>query len=37
MLKGHGLAEVWHGLWPLLVFTVVVMALGVKRYRRTLD
>ncbi|MGH8481778.1 MAG: ABC transporter permease [Nevskiaceae bacterium] len=37
MLKGHGLAEAWHGLWPLLVFTVVVMALGVTRYRRTLD
>jgi ABC-2 type transport system permease protein len=37
MLKGHGLAEAWHGLWPLLVFSVVVMALGVSRYRRTLD
>lgn len=37
MLKGHGLAEVWHGLWPLLAFTVLVMALGVSRYRRTLD
>jgi ABC-2 type transport system permease protein len=37
MLKGHGVAEVWHSLWPLLVFVVVVMALGVSRYRRTLD
>jgi ABC-2 type transport system permease protein len=37
MLKGHGVAEVWHSLWPLLIFTVVVMALGVSRYRRTLD
>lgn len=37
MLKGHGAAEVWHHLWPLLLFTAVVMALGVKRYRRTLD
>jgi ABC-2 type transport system permease protein len=37
MLKGHGALEVWHSVWPLLVFTVVVMALGVSRYRRTLD
>jgi len=37
MLKGHGAAEVWHSLWPLLVFSAVVMALGVSRYRRTLD
>jgi len=37
MLKGHGLVEVWHGLWPLLVFTALVMALGVSRFRRTLD
>jgi ABC-2 type transport system permease protein len=37
ILKGHGPAEVWINLWPLLVFTVVVMAIGVKRYRRTLD
>jgi ABC-2 type transport system permease protein len=37
MLKGHGPLEVWPHLWPLLLFTVVVMALGVSRYRRTLD
>ncbi|MBI3171048.1 MAG: ABC transporter permease, partial [Hydrocarboniphaga effusa] len=37
MLKAHGLPEVWHSLWPLLLFTVIVMALGVTRYRRTLD
>lgn len=37
MLKGHGAAEAWPHLWPLLVFTALVMALGVSRYRRTLD
>lgn len=37
MLKGHGLEEAWHGLWPLLVFTIVVMGFGVTRFRRTLD
>jgi len=37
MLKGYGGWEVWPQLWPLLLFTAVVMAIGVKRYRRTLD
>ena len=37
MLKGYGLSESWPHLWPLLLFTVVVMAVGVSRYRRTLD
>ena len=37
LLKGHGMAEVWHHVWPLVLFTVVVMTLGVSRYRRTLD
>jgi len=37
MLKGSGAAEVWPHLWPLLAFMTVVMAIGVKRYRKTLD
>ncbi len=37
MLKGNGLFEVWPNLWPLLLFMVVVMAIGLKRFRRTLD
>ncbi|MGH8455996.1 MAG: ABC transporter permease [Stenotrophobium sp.] len=37
MLKGSGPLEVWPHLWPLLLFTAVVLALGLKRYRRTLD
>ena len=37
MLKGNAAPEVWPHLWPLLVFTAVVMTLGVSRYRRTLD
>jgi ABC-2 type transport system permease protein len=37
MLKGHGFAEIWPSLWPLLAFAAVVMTLGVSRYRRTLD
>jgi ABC-2 type transport system permease protein len=37
LLKGNGLAEITPHLWPLLAFLVVAMALGVKRYRQTLD
>lgn len=37
LLKVNGPAEIWPNLWPLLVFTLVVVALGAKRFRRTLD
>jgi ABC-2 type transport system permease protein len=37
MLKGSGLADIWLHLWPLLVFIAVVLAVGLKRFRRTLD
>lgn len=37
LLKGNGLAEITPHLWPLLAFLVVAMAIGVKRYRQTLD
>jgi ABC-2 type transport system permease protein len=37
MLKGNGWAEIWPNVWPLLVFMVVVMSIGLKRYRKTLD
>ena len=37
LLKGNGLAEITPELWPLLLFLVVAMAVGVKRYRQTLD
>ncbi|TJY62127.1 ABC transporter permease [Sinimarinibacterium sp. CAU 1509] len=37
MLKGYGVAESWPNLWPLMVFTAVVLAIGLKRYRQTLD
>lgn len=36
-LKGNGWSDLWPSLWPLMVFTVVVMAVAVKFYRRTLD
>ncbi len=37
MLKGNGFADLWPSLWPILVFMLVVMALGLKVYRKTLD
>jgi ABC-2 type transport system permease protein len=37
LLKGNGLAEILPHLWPLLLFLVIAMSIGVKRYRQTLD
>ncbi|MHB1188198.1 ABC transporter permease [Thiobacillus sp.] len=37
MLKGNGWPETWPNVWPLLVFMTVVMLIGFKRYRKTLD
>ncbi len=37
LLKGNGLAEIAPELWPLLVFLVIAMTIGVTRYRQTLD
>jgi ABC-2 type transport system permease protein len=37
LLKGNGPVEIAPELWPLLLFLVVAMAVGVKRYRQTLD
>ena len=37
LLKGNGLMEVSRELLALTVFTVIVMAIGLKKYRRTLD
>jgi ABC-2 type transport system permease protein len=37
LLKGNGLEEIAPQLWPIALFTVVMLSIGVKRYRRTLD
>ena len=36
-LKGSSWADLWPAIWPMMVFTVVVMAVAVKFYRKTLD
>jgi len=37
MLKGNALADLWPQVWPILAFMLVVIAIGLALYRRTLD
>ena len=37
LLKGIGLDALWPHVWPILLFTTVVLAVGLKTFRRTLD
>ncbi len=37
LLKGNSFAEVWPNIWPILVFMLVVIGLGLGVYRKTLD
>jgi len=37
LLKGNGLTESMQFIWPIVIFWVVVVAIGFKFYRRTLD
>ncbi|SDL07334.1 ABC-2 type transport system permease protein [Maridesulfovibrio ferrireducens] len=37
LLKGSGWVESTHHLWPIIIFWLVVLVVGLKRYRETLD
>jgi ABC-2 type transport system permease protein len=37
LLKGNGLIEIAPELWPIALFLIVMLAIGIKRYRQTLD
>jgi len=37
LLKGNGLADIAPEIWPMALFTAAALAIGVKRYHRTLD
>ena len=37
MIKGNEFYVLWPDVWPILVFTLIVMLVGLKRYRQTLD
>jgi len=37
MLKGNGITEAAPHAWPIALFTLLVLIIGAKRYRQTLD
>jgi len=37
LLKGNGLLEILPNLWPIVLFLLVTLSVGLKRYRQTLD
>lgn len=37
LLKGNGWLDIWQELWPIVLFMVMVLGVGLRRYRRTLD
>jgi len=37
MLKGNDFANTWPNIWPIIIFMVVALYVGAKRYRQTLD
>jgi ABC-2 type transport system permease protein len=37
LLKGNGWADSWPSVWPLIIFTLVLMAIAAATYRKTLD
>ncbi len=37
LLKGNGIGMLWDQVWPILAFMLVVLGVGLKTFRRTLD
>ena len=37
LLKASGTVLLWPSIWPILLFTCVVLAVGLRTFRRTLD
>jgi ABC-2 type transport system permease protein len=37
MLKGNTLFDLWPQIWPILLFMLVVIGIGLRFYKRTLD
>ena len=37
VLKGNGFFDILPDLWPILAFMICALAIGLTRYRRTLD
>lgn len=37
LLKGNGFFEIWPDVWPIVMFAIVAILIGIVRFRRTLD
>jgi ABC-2 type transport system permease protein len=37
ILKGNDLEQILPNLWPITIFLLVALTIGLKRYRSTLD
>lgn len=37
LLKGNNISEIWPHIWPISLFMGIVLVIGLKRYKRTLD
>jgi ABC-2 type transport system permease protein len=37
MLKGEGLSTLWQQMWPIAVFMLAVILIGLRFYKKTLD
>jgi ABC-2 type transport system permease protein len=37
LLKANGWAEIWPEAWPIALFGFVIMAIGLRTFRSTLD
>jgi ABC-2 type transport system permease protein len=37
LLKGNSLQQILPNLWPIAVFLIIALTIGLTRYRRTLD
>jgi ABC-2 type transport system permease protein len=37
LLKGNGFETVAYDLWPIALFALIMLTIGIKRYRQTLD
>jgi ABC-2 type transport system permease protein len=37
MLKGNTFPELWPNIWPLLLFMGIMLLIGLRRFRKTLD
>ena len=37
MLKGNSITNTWPSIWPIIIFMVIALFVGAKRYKETLD